>query len=284
MKSFYKVENNELVIIDKYLDLHITCPFKLPSFSDEDLAIKENFKIILKKDEKKNVIEKFFEKNKMIHGEYLTFYENGSLKSKNFYYKNFLHGPSIYYSKDNKILSESWFCYGKRQGKMNKFYKNGKIYSNESYKDDNFHKEQKYFYENGSLKSCLNYFEGVLDGEVILFWPNKMKKRQIFFKKGKRENFDRIWNEKGVLIDEAEYENNSPVNRHFRYTDDGKLFEEIYYYNPNLYDRKVYDENSEIILETKFDGQNTVIEKSFDNFLGKWISKTGVWDGKQVRY
>jgi antitoxin component YwqK of YwqJK toxin-antitoxin module len=62
-----------------------------------------------------------------------------------------------------------------------------------------------YFYENGTVKTVEPYQEGLLHGEVVLYWPNGQMKRRVHFVLGVRHGLDQIWDETGLLVDEDHY-------------------------------------------------------------------------------
>lgn len=79
--------------------------------------------------------------------------------------------------------------------------------------------EQEYFYENGVLKTVLPKF---LDGPVQMFYPDGSKKREVYFKEGKREGFDRFWSQTGQLLIEAEYKDDKPIHLAQAWYDNGQ--------------------------------------------------------------
>jgi len=166
LKEIYKIENNDLIIFDK----------------DLDIDLKSRLKI-----QKKSL-----------------YYEDKKLLAEVCYHKNLLHGPSVYYSKNKNILSKSWFFLGKRQGKSYKYYTSKKLYSVEQYKDDLMQNEQLYYFEDGFIKTSMNYLDGYLHGEVKLFYEKNKLKRFLIFEKGKKIQ-DTIFDNEENPIDETKF-------------------------------------------------------------------------------
>lgn len=63
-----------------------------------------------------------------------------------------------------------------------------------------------YYYTNGQLKSCIPFSkEGLLDGCVMLYYPDGRPKREIHFRKGVLEGRERSWDFLGQLRFEHEH-------------------------------------------------------------------------------
>ena len=166
------------------------------------------------------------------------YYPNGQLKMECYYRLGELHGPSRFYNEQGVCLSESWFYLNQKEGKVIRSYGSGKIYSIERFLRGLIHGKQEFYYESGINKTIMNYDQGLLDGKVLLFWSHGKIKRECSFIKGKRDDFDRIWNERGVLIDEGEYKMGDPIGTHYRCNDLGVLLEERVYHSPTQFDLK----------------------------------------------
>ncbi len=144
-------------------------------------------------------------------GAVVEYYPNGTMQRKCFYTEGVLHGPSYFYSETGRLLSEAWFCRGVQQGKLHQYYSSGTLYCIQNFKDGKREGPQRFFEEhdpsskNSSLRTLMHYVGGLLHGEMILCWPNGMRKRQAFFEKGVRVGKECFWNQEGVLIDELDH-------------------------------------------------------------------------------
>lgn len=65
--------------------------------------------------------------------------------------------------------------------------------------------KKEFFYENGQMRTIQSFENGVLHGEVILYWPNGQIKRKCYFVHGKRKGLDQMWDSRGQLIDSVDY-------------------------------------------------------------------------------
>jgi antitoxin component YwqK of YwqJK toxin-antitoxin module len=158
----YEVTDNRFILVDEELELSIEEPF---------------------------------------HGtESSTYYPDGILKSVCFTVQDLLHGPSSFFSQEGVLLSKSWFYFGTQQGKMQQYFLSGKLCSIQRFKDGMREGKQEYFYEDGTKKTVMHYQKGVLHGEVHLYFPSGNVKRHTRFCEGKKEEFDQIFEEDGVLL------------------------------------------------------------------------------------
>jgi len=162
-----------------------------------------------------------------LEGKKTEFYPDGSLFSECFYTDGKLHGPSTFYSKNGKLLAKSWFVDGRREGKSFQYYPNGNLYSLQYYKNGSLHDLQEYYYPDGTLKTILVYAEGILDGDVRLFYPNGKPMRLLQLSKGILHGFEREWNEHGILILEAKYNQNKPVDKITTWHSNGQTAKEV---------------------------------------------------------
>lgn len=135
----------------------------------------------------------------------------------------------VLYAQSGKKLAASLWKEGKREGKTTLWYQDGTLFANLNFKQGAFDGIQEYFYPCGALRSRLSYNQGLLDFTSTIYWPDKKLKRVINFLAGKRHGEDRYWSAKGNLIFEAFYKENVPVGAACRWTEEGKLINEIHY-------------------------------------------------------
>jgi len=88
-------------------------------------------------------------------------------------------------------------------------------------------KVEKEYYTNGKLKSVLNYKKGQLEGIALYYHENGNLKERVNYRKGKRERTGTTYYESGKLKEEITYEDGEPVLV------------------------KVFDENGDLLSETK---------------------------------
>jgi MORN repeat protein len=100
--------------------------------------------------------------NKLKHGEYKTWYENGQPRTLCFY-------------KD-----------GQREGESKIWYKNGQLDTHSFYKENLFEGEYKSWYGNGQPHSCQFYKGGYLEGEYKRWHKDGRLWEHSFYKNGKQ--------------------------------------------------------------------------------------------------
>ena len=88
-------------------------------------------------------------------------------------------------------------------------------------------KVEKEYYPNGELKSVLNYKKGQLEGIALYYYENGNLKERVNYRKGKRERTGTTYYESGKLKEEITYENGERVLV------------------------KLFDENGDLLSETK---------------------------------
>lgn len=146
-------------------------------------------------------------------GEYMKYYEDGTLLADYYYHNGQLHGPVKYYHPSGQLMSLSWYVDGLKQGKIYRYYPSGSLFGILRYKDGLEHGLHEYFYEDGSYKSEIHYEHGRLDGEVTLYYVNGRKKRFLNFKEGKLDGIEYFWGPDGFPIWEAFYRQGKPYGK-----------------------------------------------------------------------
>ncbi|MCB1110712.1 MAG: hypothetical protein KDK64_06985, partial [Chlamydiia bacterium] len=169
MQEVYQFKEGRLTIQDPELGIQIDTPFS-PLVVPKDFAKTEH--LVLKRDDQGKVLRAYFEVEGLFEGQYLLYYPEGTIETECYYSHGKLHGPSRFYSEQGKCLSETWFYEDRKEGKAIRNYLSGKRCVIERYKEGVFHGKQEYYYENGTLKSEMVYVHGILEGPVLLYWPN----------------------------------------------------------------------------------------------------------------
>ncbi len=284
MQEVYEISEGILHIRDPELAISIQEPFSLPTLP-KDLTIPfydQKRQPVLEKNQEGLLEKAFFREEGKMHGECRLFYEGGGKKAEMYYKGGVLHGPSLFFSKDGTCLSSSWFYEGYANGKVKQYYLSGTLYSLQRYVKGKRVGKQEYYYEDGTLKSLMHYEEDQLHGHVQLFWPDGKIKRESFFVKGKRDGFDKIWDEKGDLIDEGEYRLGSAIGIHKRKYTTGVLKEELVFHDPTRFDKREWDRDGKLIYEGIYRSDLTYIEKVWDEVKKTMQEREGYWDGKKL--
>jgi antitoxin component YwqK of YwqJK toxin-antitoxin module len=263
----YSISNEQLVIVDPELGLNMALPFNLPRLPLDAQKDKTGAACCMKEGRR--------------HGECRLYTPEGSLLSEMFYLEGKLHGPSTMYDEKGSVLAKSWFCEGKKMGKAHTYYASGKRASLQRFKKGEWHGAQEYYYENGKLKSVIPFVEGKLHGEVQLFWEGGQAKRSVHYMEGLREEWDLLWNEQGVLIDEGEYRAGQPIGVHRHFFPHGKVQQELNYHTPLRFDRKEWDQEGKLKIEGVYAPDLTYTERVYQQGGGA-IVRTGYWDGNRL--
>lgn len=209
-------------------------PDAIYSFKNSILTIEDPFFGINIKKEFKNI------------NEAKSFYENGQIKSVNYYEDNLLQGPSKFYHENGQLLSESWFIEGQKIGRAIAYYYNGETYSINNYLNGKLHGKQEFYYQNNKLRSILSYREGKLNGDILLFYENGQIKRKISFVNDAKEGFETFWNYEGTKIGEATFHNNLPIDKTFFWNENNILQKEIEFdENGKIKNLKFWNRNGE---------------------------------------
>lgn len=91
--------------------------------------------------------------------------------------------------------------------------------------------------------------DGKLEGWVRLYWRNGQIKRETFYKNHQRHGLERLWNQKGVLIDEGSYYKGVPIGLHRQWYEDGTLREKTFYFGPKHQTKKRYNRRGEYVQQ-----------------------------------
>ncbi|MES2122627.1 MAG: hypothetical protein V4492_07620 [Chlamydiota bacterium] len=281
----YVLTEDQLIICDQELGIDLKAPFNLPRIPLDPSAPE----VIREKDTDGNLLSVYLTRDGRRHGQCRKFSEEGKLLAEMFYLHGKLHGPSTFFTAKGETLSKTWYCEGKKWGKAHFYYPSGKISSVQSYKEGEWEGVQYYYYEEGALKCQIPFSAGKLHGEVLLYWEpargesQGTRKRSVQYEGGLRQGWDRMWNEKGILIDEGQYQKGAPVEIHRHFFSDGKVKEELRYHTPVRFDRKVWDARGKLLSEGVFAPDLTYTEKTYQEPYGAKVRK-GVWEDGRIRW
>lgn len=143
------------------------------------------------------------------HGSDIRWFPGGSKK----FYRNFMDGKkdglqTKWYPNGQK-KEEAEYANGKMHGRFLEWYKNGNRKTDgimEHGKDIS----GKEWYETGQLKAEFDTKGNT--GTVIEYFPHGGKKRQTFYKDGKKDGIRTTWNEEGKIIKTVRYQDGEKVN------------------------------------------------------------------------
>tara|TARA_B100001029_G_C15049033_1_gene449296 strand:+ start:1174 stop:1803 length:630 start_codon:yes stop_codon:yes gene_type:complete len=125
-----KVWKYEIYETGKIVDEMYWQIFKPTKNEIESLENQFNNNIIIIKDSINNNKDSIINKNSILYGytgDWIEYYENGTLKSVIEYMNGLKHGKSNYYDKEEKLIRTERFLSGKKHGKWIWYWENKKI-------------------------------------------------------------------------------------------------------------------------------------------------------------
>ncbi|MCH9633183.1 MAG: hypothetical protein S4CHLAM6_15360 [Chlamydiae bacterium] len=286
-KEHYHFNHEKIVILDEELGIDLTVESNLPKVP-KDFTVTSSFtnlgyNLQLFKDANGNVFQAHIELKGQLHGQWILYYLDGSIKSELYYKAGTLHGPSSFYSDKGKLISHSWYIDGKRHGKFKQFYLDGNPYSIQRYDMGMREGKQEYFYEDGNLKTLMTFKADLQTGTTKLYYPNRQLKREIEFENGKKMGRDRFWNKSGLLIEEAHYQEHLRYKTYRKWHSNGQLALEYFYHNSDLYDETTWTQDGKKQSQAIYNPKDQSYTCYLFNSKGesKIINK-GLWNGNEV--
>lgn len=218
------------------------------------------------------------------------------------------------------------YSQGKKNGKLQEFYENGRLKGQASYKMDQLDGDIRSWFEDGTPFVEKKYVNGISVGEQKEYYPADQEGKQVlarhffndengqmhgeqktyhangapqtfaFYDHGVLEGKKTVWNDEGVLIEEAVYSQGKINGRHFQHLDDGR--EVIYHYANNRLEgvHEIYypqAEGQEKVLAVSANYVEGVLEGEFQEYdqqgnktagtpfvNGKKQGTARVWDAK----
>ena len=248
-----------------------------------------------------------YDKNEVLNGDSIKYYEEGNIQSIVPYKNNLVEGLIIRYYENGNIKEEVNYKNDKMNGEAKSYDENGKLNGRTIFKDD-IKLEEEVHKENEILKNTFK------NGEVVkqdICSPNgTLKERRVlngnemeystFYENGNVKQ--KILTKDKVIIKEQLYARNGnimlnsffstdrkPIKEVFEYYPDGKLFRKIstmdemangdtleYYPNGNI-KKKAFFKND------KQEGEYTVYYES-GVIMQKVLYKNGVRNGEAIAY
>ncbi|MBN1914918.1 MAG: hypothetical protein JW769_03410 [Parachlamydiales bacterium] len=156
-------------------------------------------------DEKGNLLARIPYEKGLLHGESLHYYPHGSLKKIIPYEKGRIEGKVCKFSPDNQLIQETSYIHDQKHGKSICFWKPSVAQYEENY-SKGLLEEGKYFDQNRTLIAAIearegkkavfrdlylhkliSYHQGIPDGKVEIFTPQKELKKIYHIKNGKKQ-------------------------------------------------------------------------------------------------
>ena len=131
-----------------------------------------------------NIVKEFSKTNDTAK---VNFYSlNGTLKSKGKMFRKDRIGEWLYYFPNGDIMSKESYENGKLEGFVKNFYANGKLTEVTQYKEGKKNGVSKVYSENGTILEIVNYKKGKLNGEGKYYDLKGALKEKGLYRNGKR--------------------------------------------------------------------------------------------------
>jgi len=186
-------------------------------------------------DDGNKVYEGTFKDDKPV-GEFLRFFENGKLRSrqifnadntvetelfrpegkllaKGIFVGTKKEGEWIYYSTKGEVFFREFFKDGKRHGTSTLYDEKGRIFETIDWENGNMHGVRRQFFPDGKLQSEVRYEAGMREGLSQSFFDNGKIEATGSFVNNKKEGIWTFNKMDGSLDFEIEYKNGEPVNK-----------------------------------------------------------------------
>ena len=235
-----------------------------------------------------------YDKNEVLNGDSIKYYEEGNIQSIFPYKNNLIEGLVIRYYENGNIKEEINYKNDKMNGEAKSYDENGKLNGRTIFKDDirleeDVYKENeilKNTFKNGELvKQDICTLNGTLKERRILngdemeystFYPNGNVKQKILAK-DKIIIKEQIYARNGNIMSNSFFSDGKPVIELFEYYPDGKLFRKISTVNKMLNGDSIeYYPNGNIKEKVHFIDDKEEGEHFFYDEKGKLI-KTEIY-------
>lgn len=107
-----------------------------------------------------------------IHGEYMSYYENGNIKVKTYYKDGLVSGKYCGYYESGKKHFVGNYKDNLFEGLQQVYYESGKVESIYYYKEGKLNGLTKEYYENGRLRMTKNWSMGICTGVCKEYYEN----------------------------------------------------------------------------------------------------------------
>ena len=247
-----------------------------------------------------------FNKNGLLDGNSIEYYEEGNIESLVPYKNNVVEGLVITYYENGNIKEEVNYKNDKMNGEAKSYDENGKLNGRTIFKDDikleeDVHKKNeilKNTFKNGELvKQDICSPNGTLKERRILngdemeystFYPNGNVKQKIFAK-DKIIIKEQLYARNGNIMSNSFFSNGKPVTEVFEYYPDGKIHKKISSSN-NMLDGNYLEyypngklKNKAFFKNDKQEGEYTAYYES-STIMQKVPYKNGIRNGEAIAY
>jgi len=154
-------------------------------------------------------------------GDWLFYFFNGALKTKQHDANGKLEGEQIYYFNNGNLSSSEHYANGLAEGLVTEYYYGGGLKTITNYKLDKKSGEQKEYYTNGNLRLLASYFNDVLNGPYTNYYNNGHKKEVTTYANGKVDGPYKFYYESGPLSYEGLYKDDKAEGAWNYYYEDG---------------------------------------------------------------
>jgi len=247
-----------------------------------------------------------FNKNGLLNGNSIEYYEEGNIESIVPYKNNVVEGLVITYYENGNIKEEVNYKNDNMNGEAKSYDENGKLNGRTIFKDDikleeEVHKENeilKNTFKNGEVvKQDICSPNGTLKERRVLngnemeystFYPNGNVKQKIFAK-DKIIIKEQLYARNGNIMSNSFFSNGKPVTEVFEYYPDGKIHKKISSSN-NMLDGDYLEyypngklKNKAFFKNDKQEGEYTAYYES-SAIMQKVPYKNGIRNGEAIAY
>jgi len=131
-------------------------------------------------------------------GEWLWYYSDGGLLSKETYSDGLLDGMSFNLSIAGDTVECGTFVAGEEEGKW--YYVNDSVRTEGNYSEGKKEGVWKTYYASGKLKSYHSYFNNEFDGKMVEYWENGAKKQESTYINGLLNGNEYKYDENGNTL------------------------------------------------------------------------------------
>ena len=149
-------------------------------------------------EEKKVEIEGSYTRKGEKDGEWLWYYSNGNLLSKETYSAGLLDGENFSLNVNGDTLECGLFSEGQEEGKW--YYINDSVKIVGNYSEGKKEGVWKTYYASGKLKSQHAYSDNELDGKMVDYWENGAKKQESTYINGLLNGNEYKYDENGNVL------------------------------------------------------------------------------------
>ncbi|MFN6943352.1 MAG: hypothetical protein ACK4ND_00280 [Cytophagaceae bacterium] len=148
----------------------------------------------------------------ILHGDYIEFFQDSSIKVQCLYIDGSLNGEYIEYSAPDTITLKCNYQNGLLEGAYISYYENGSINEIHQYRDNMLNGPYKSFYETGEKYEESNFKNDLLEGERVLFFLNGEINKKEVYHLGNLHGISESYFKNGTLNKKIQYRNGEPWN------------------------------------------------------------------------